>query len=92
LRESHYEYDFSKVVVISTNGIRTARREIDYMITLTDSRDKTSSWEINSHSASPEMFPPSMEPEDSLRSSQEPAKGSCPEPHESNPQLPTLFL
>jgi hypothetical protein len=33
-----------------------------------------------------------MESEGSLRCSQEPATGPYPEPDESSPQLPTLFL
>jgi len=35
--------------------------------------------------------PPSMEPQVSLPCSQQPASGTYPEPHKSNPQLSTLF-
>jgi len=33
-----------------------------------------------------------MEPEGSLLCSQKPVSGTCPEPDESSPQFPTLFL
>jgi len=36
-------------------------------------------------------FPTFYGPEFSLPYSQEPANGSCPEPDESSPQLPTFF-
>jgi len=46
----------------------------------------------NSHSVSRKIYPPFMEPEGLLLRSQEPTNSPCPEPDESIPQLPTVFL
>jgi hypothetical protein len=48
--------------------------------------------EANSHSASQKPPPPSLEPEGSLPYSQQPATSPYPEPYESSPYIPILFL
>jgi hypothetical protein len=60
-------------------------------VQMTDSMEQSPPWEAHSHSASQEIPPTFMEPEDSLPCSQQPTTGHCPKPDAFSLHLPTHY-